>query len=152
LVTPEGRFTAANLALQNMLGYTQEELQGLTPLEVTLEEERAGTKARLAESADGQRRDYRIEKRYRRKDGQVIWTDLSATLVPSTGSAPAFFAAVVVDITERKRAEEELHQKEISLRETQSELAHVSRVTTMGVRPRPLPTKSTSRLGPLPTT
>ena len=34
--------------------------------------------------------------------------------------------------TKRKQAEEELHQKEISLREAQNELAHVSRVTTMG--------------------
>jgi C4-dicarboxylate-specific signal transduction histidine kinase len=62
----------------------------------------------------------------------VIWADLSSTLVPATGSTPAFFATVIVDITERKRAEEELHQKEVSLREAQTELAHVSRVTTMG--------------------
>jgi C4-dicarboxylate-specific signal transduction histidine kinase len=40
--------------------------------------------------------------------------------------------AVIVDITERKRAEKELHQKEVSLREAQTELAHVSRVTTVG--------------------
>jgi len=38
----------------------------------------------------------------------------------------------VTDITERKSAEEELHQKEISLREAQAQLALVSRVTTMG--------------------
>ena len=37
-----------------------------------------------------------------------------------------------IDITERKRAERELRQKEISLREAQSNLAHVSRLTTMG--------------------
>jgi C4-dicarboxylate-specific signal transduction histidine kinase len=37
-----------------------------------------------------------------------------------------------VDCTERKQAEEELHQKEVSLREAQIELAHISRVTTMG--------------------
>src|SRR5208282_5434491 len=86
----------------------------------------------MAESAEGQRRDYRIEKRYWRKDGNVIWADVSSTLVPATGSAPAFFAAVVVDITERKRAEEVLHRREVSLREAQIELAHVSRVTTMG--------------------
>src|SRR4029077_3875870 len=90
------------------------------------------TEAILAESAEGQRRDFRIEKRYRRKDGSVIWADVSSTLVPATGSAPAFFAAVIVDITERKRAEDELHQREVSLREAQTELAHVSRVTTMG--------------------
>jgi PAS domain S-box-containing protein len=42
------------------------------------------------------------------------------------------FVGAVTDITERKRAEEELRQKETSLREAQTELAHVSRVTTMG--------------------
>jgi PAS domain S-box-containing protein len=91
LVTPDGRYIAANLALQKMLGYTEEELQRLTSLEVTHEEDRAASEAILAESLDGKRRDFRIEKRYRRKDGNVIWADLSSTLVPATGSTPAFF-------------------------------------------------------------
>jgi PAS domain S-box-containing protein len=117
LVTPDGRFIAANLALQKMLGYTEEELQSLTALEVSHEEDRAASQAILAESIDGQRRDYRIEKRYRRKDGHVIWADLSSTLVPATGSTPAFFATVIVDITERKRAEEELRESEQRLQD-----------------------------------
>ena len=112
LVTPDGRYIAANLALQKMLGYSEEELQRLSALELTHEEDRAATEAILAESAEGQRRDHRIEKRYRRKDDSVIWADLSSTLVPATGSAPAFFATVVVDITERKRAEQELRERE----------------------------------------
>jgi len=132
LVASDGRYIVANLALQKMLGYTAEELQRLTTLKVTYEEDRPGTEVILAECADGLPRNYRITKRYRRKDGNVIWADVSSTLVPATGDTPAFFATVVVDINERKRAEEELHQKEISLREAQSELAHVSRVTTMG--------------------
>jgi two-component system, NarL family, sensor kinase len=117
LVTPDGRHFAANLALQKMLGYTEEELQRLTTLEMSHEEDRAGTEAILAESAEGQRREYRIEKRYRRKDDNVIWADVSSTLVPATGSAPAFFATVVVDITERKRAEEELRESEQRLQD-----------------------------------
>ena len=117
LVTPDGRYIAANLALQKMLGYSEEELQRLTALEVSHEEDRAATEAILAESVEGQRRDYRIEKRYRRKDDNVIWADLSSTLVPATGSAPAFFATVVVDITERKRAEEELRESEQRLQD-----------------------------------
>src|SRR3981081_1395443 len=117
LVTPDGRYIAANLALQKMLGYTEEELQRLTVLEVSHEEDRAASKAILAESVEGQRRDYRIEKRYRRKDGNVIWADVSSTLVPATGSTPAFFAAVIVDITERKRAEEELRESEQRLQD-----------------------------------
>jgi PAS domain S-box-containing protein len=133
LVTPEGRYLAANLALQKMLGYAEEELQRLTTLDVSHEEDRAGTViALLAEASEGQRRDYRFQKRYRRKDGDVIWAEVSTSFVPPTGNAPAFFVTVVVDITERKRAEEVLHQREVSLREAQTELAHVSRVTTMG--------------------
>ena len=117
LVTPDGRFIAANLALQKMLGYTEEELQTLSSLQLTHEEDRAATEAILAKSVDERRRDFRIEKRYRRKDGHVIWADLSSTLVPATGSAPAFFATVVVDITERKRAEEELRESEQRLQD-----------------------------------
>jgi PAS domain S-box-containing protein len=133
LASSDGHIIAANLALQKMLGYTEEELQRLTIADLTYEEDRAATEARLAEHRDGRRRDFRLEKRYRHKDGNAIWADVSVGFVPSTNeSTPAFFAAVIVDITERKRAEEELHQKEVSLREAQTELAHVSRVTTMG--------------------
>jgi PAS domain S-box-containing protein len=117
LVTPDGRYIAANLALQKMLGYTEEELQSLTALEVSHQTDRAAAEAILAESVEGQRRDYRIEKRYRRKDDYVIWADVSSTLVPATGSRPAFFVAVIVDITERKRAEEELRESEQRLQD-----------------------------------
>src|SRR6201987_2457795 len=67
LITPDGRFIAANLALQKMLGYTEEELQSLTALEVSHEADRAATEAVLPESVEGQPGEYRIEKRYRRK-------------------------------------------------------------------------------------
>jgi C4-dicarboxylate-specific signal transduction histidine kinase len=82
--------------------------------------------------AKGKRRVYRLEKRYLRKDGRVLWADVSSVFVPAGGSDSAFFSVAIVDITKRKQAEEQLHQKEISLREALNELAHVSRVTTMG--------------------
>ena len=132
LIAPNGRFIAANLALQKMLGYTEYELQGRTVTDISHEEDRAATEARIADADEGQRRVYRLEKRYLRKDGRVLWVDVSSVFVPASGSNSAFFSVVIVDITQRKRAEEKLHQKEISLREAQNELAHVSRVTTMG--------------------
>ena len=133
LLAPDGRFIAANVALQKMLGYTEGELQGRTGLEITHEEDRAATEALRAKASEGQLRDFRVEKRYLRKDGTLMWADVSGVFVPASGNNSAFYSAVFVDITERKRAEEELHQKEVSLRETQAELAHVSRVTTLGV-------------------
>ena len=132
LTGPNGRFIAANLALQKMLGYTEVELQARAISDISYEEDRAATVARLAEAEEGQRRVYRLEKRYLRKDGRVVWADVSSVFVPASGSVSAFFSVVIIDITKRKRAEEELNRKEISLREAQNELAHVSRVTTMG--------------------
>src|SRR5208283_389417 len=73
----------------------------------------------------GQRRVYRVEKRYLRKDGGIMWADVSQVFVPASGSNSAFFSAVIIDRTDRKRAEE-------ALQKTQTELAHVTRVTTLG--------------------
>jgi len=128
LCAPDGRFIAENFALQKMLGYTEEELQGLTPLQLTLDEDRAATEARIAESAEGQRQVHRIEKRYLRKDGSVIWTDVSTVFVPASGNTPAFFAAVIVDISDRKRAEEEIRR----IRRLEGEIRQASRTEMMG--------------------
>jgi PAS domain S-box-containing protein len=117
LTAADGHYLAANLAFQKMLGYTDEELQRLTALDITHEEDRADTAARLTEAAGGQRRMHRIEKRYLRKDGSVIWADVSTLFVLATGSTPPFFSAVIVDITERKLAEEALRESEQRLQD-----------------------------------
>ena len=125
LIDPDGRFIAANLALQKMLGYTEGELQGRTLSDITHEEDRAATEARIAEANEGQRRVHRVDKRYLRKDGSIMWADVSIVFVPASGSNSAFFSAVIVDRTERKLAEE-------ALQKVQAELAHTTRVMTMG--------------------
>jgi PAS domain S-box-containing protein len=125
LLASDGRFIAANLALQKMLGYTEEELQTRTAMDITHEEDRAATRARIVEFDQDVRRVHRVEKRYLRKNGEVVWADISTVFVPANASTAAFTSSVIVDITERKRAEEELRRRE-------AELAHVSRVATIG--------------------
>jgi PAS domain S-box-containing protein len=125
LIASDGRFIAANLALQKMLGYTEAELQGRTISEMTDEEDLAVPEPPLQEGYEGQRRVYRVEKRYLRKDGRIMWADVSLVFVPASGNNSAFFSAVIVDVTERKRAEE-------ALQKAQVELAHATRVMTMG--------------------
>jgi PAS domain S-box-containing protein len=102
-----------------MVGYTEEELQRLNTVELTLEENRAAWEAILAEAIEGGRRAYRMERRYRRKDGSPIWTDVSIVFVPAAESARAFFVVVIVDISERKRTEEELRRSEAFLAQGQ---------------------------------
>jgi C4-dicarboxylate-specific signal transduction histidine kinase len=73
----------------------------------------------------GRRDHYHIEKRYVRKDGALVWGDVTVYVVRDERGAMMFTIGMVEDITERKRAEE-------SLRQAQAELAHVTRVTTLG--------------------
>jgi PAS domain S-box-containing protein len=117
-------YVAANPAFQRMTGYSEAELCGLTPVDITHEDDRASTEAIIAAQLAGQPYVQHREKRYRRKDGVVIWTEVDAFLAPVAGSAP-LLAGVAVDITERKRAEE-------ALRAAQADLERMARLTTMG--------------------
>jgi PAS domain S-box-containing protein len=119
-----GSFVATNPALQRMTGYSEAELRGLSAADITHEDDRANTTAILAAHVAGQPRTPRFEKRYRRKDGGVIWGDVSVFLVPVPGSAP-LLGAVVVDITDRKRAENELRRSEASLIDAQ-QISHTA--------------------------
>jgi PAS domain-containing protein len=53
LIALDGRFSATNLALQRMLGYTESELQERTISDVSYEEDRASTEARIADACEG---------------------------------------------------------------------------------------------------
>ena len=119
------RILRANAALQRMLGYTEAELQALGWDAPTHEDDEILTDAWVADLIEGREQAFRAEKRYRRKDGEFIWANVSASYVPATEASRAVFASIVVDITGRKRAEE-------TLRQSQAELARVARVTTIG--------------------
>jgi len=121
----EHRYMSANPAFQQMVGYSERELIHLSPLDITDEDDRPTSERMLTELQSGVRQAVEKEKRFRRKDGSVVWTMVSTFHIPEAGPIPAFYPAIVVDITKRKQAEE-------ALRESELELARVSRLTTMG--------------------
>ena len=141
LTDQSGRFLATNSAFQKMLGYTEEEIGKLTFLELTHEDYRESNWQLVTELLEGKRRQFQIEKQYRRKDGSLIWVSNNVSLVPGTKSMPRFLMALSEDITERKQTEE-------TLRRTQAELAQVTRVASLGEMTAPLPMKSISRSPP----
>ncbi len=116
-------YTATNPAFRAMLGYTEDELRQLTPLDITVDEDRESADTRLAELRHGKIDHYVVEKQYRRKDGKVLWGQASVARASLTG--PGTFIGTMIDVTESKRAQD-------SLRATQSELARMAQLTTMG--------------------
>jgi PAS domain S-box-containing protein len=119
-----GRFIAANPVFQKMLGYTEQELKQFSFIDITVEEDRNLSWALIRELLEGKRRQFQIEKQYRRKNGSTVWVRNSVSVVPGTDQVPGFLMALSEDVTERRLAEE-------ALNETRSELAHMARVTTL---------------------
>src|SRR5712691_733671 len=68
-----GRLFAANRAFRKMLGYTESELHQLTFLDITFKEDRSTNLRLLRELVAGKRQHFQIEKRYRCKDGTLLW-------------------------------------------------------------------------------
>ena len=105
-----GRFFAANRTFQQMLGYTEAELQKLSSLEITHEDYREANSALVAELLEGKREQFQIEKQYRRKDHTLIWVRNSVSLVPGTESMQRFILVLSEDVTKHKQHEQTLRE------------------------------------------
>jgi len=112
LTDHKGQFVATNPVYQKMLGYSEAELQALSFLDITREGYRESNWALVAELLEGKRRQFQIEKQYRRRDGSLIWVSNNVSLVPGTERVPRFIMALSEDISERKQAQEALRQSE----------------------------------------
>jgi PAS domain S-box-containing protein len=106
------RIQGANSAFQNMMGYTEEELRAFSFMDITHEDDREPNRQHISELLEGTRQSFSMEKRYRRKDGSLIWVNMHVSLVPGTESIPQFSLAILEDITERKRIETVLLESE----------------------------------------
>lgn len=125
LADGEGRIVNANPALQKMLGYDKSEIVGVSFVDITEEEQRAGMERSVRGLLDGTIGSYHLEKRYRKKTGDFLWASVSASLIPAVDREGPRLAVLVEDISSRKQAES-------ALAATRTELARVSRFTTMG--------------------
>jgi PAS domain S-box-containing protein len=110
LVSPEGRFLQVNRALCDMLGYREQDLLSVAFQEITHPEDRERSQALALQMLSGQLAFSRLEKRYLHRDGRALWVDLATTLIRDDVGAPRYFVSAILDITERKRAEEELRE------------------------------------------
>jgi PAS domain S-box-containing protein len=115
LTDPNGFFTAANRAFQQLVGYTEEELRALSYLDITHEEDRPADAALNRHLWEGSLPQFTLEKPYRRKDGKLIWVRTTVSLAPGSETVPRFAMGIVEEITERKNAEQQLRRSEAYL-------------------------------------
>jgi PAS domain S-box-containing protein len=105
------RLVFVNPQFGEMLGFSRSELMGKTIWELThpddIEESR-----RLFERLISEGKPYQFEKRFIRRDGQVLWANVSVSPIRDVTGKPKGGVGVIVDITERKRVETNLRESE----------------------------------------
>lgn len=119
LVSLEGRFTRVNAALCRIVGYAEHELMQLTFQQITVAEDLDLDLGNLQRLVDGAANSYKIEKRYIRKDGTVIWVQLTASVLRDANGQLLQFVAQIEDIQERKEIAMQLERTGQRLRESE---------------------------------
>ena len=99
-----GRFLRANPAMCRLLGYTEQELQQKTHLDVIHLEDMEGAAVARAQVISGKAKPRLAERRYVHKDGSTIWVQMSGAVVRDEAGAPQCTLVVVNDISGLKRA------------------------------------------------
>src|SRR3712207_1828914 len=108
-----------------MLGYTGEDLLGLTFREITHPDDLDASVEQVRQVLEREIEGYQLEKRYLRADGSPVWAALSVSAVRDPEGTPLYLIAQMQDITERKEAEERL-------RRSQARLAEAQRMASIG--------------------
>jgi PAS domain S-box-containing protein len=117
LTTLGKRVVESNPALRKMLGYSREELRGMTFAEFTHPADIKIDTNLYQELVTGKNDQYQLEKRYRHRDGHLIWARVTASLVRGARNEPRFVIAMVEDISEQKQMEAELAEVQRRLME-----------------------------------
>src|SRR6185295_14259420 len=104
----EGRILYWNAGAVRTFGYTAEEMLGRTPAMLYPDEDPEQLGRDLQRVMQGQ--DFTGEWRGRRSDGSEVWVDITTTLVRGREGEPAGFLGVAKDITQKRRAEEQLNR------------------------------------------
>ncbi|GCE08174.1 PAS domain S-box protein [Dictyobacter aurantiacus] len=111
-VSLDGRWLQVNQQLCDALGYSREELQNFTIQQVTYREDLADSTQAFQQLLTGEMDTYRGEKRYIRKDGQLTWMHITASLARDEDGEPLYLIVVIQQIDERKKIEEALYRQQ----------------------------------------
>lgn len=108
LLDLQGSTITCNAAMQEILGYTEDELRQIPFTQLTEPLDQVEDEGSFHSVVSGETDRYTIEKRCIRKDGKLVWVHQVVFLVRDAANAPTFLVAMTENISERKQMESEL--------------------------------------------
>jgi PAS domain S-box-containing protein len=131
-IDSQGRFLRVNQKFCELIGYSNDEILTKSISEITHPDDIHMEQELIDRLITGTDRMYVMEKRYIRKDGEVIWASLSVSLVRGAAGEPRYLIKVIDDITERKKASLELKNKNDEIKSMTQQLWQTAKLATMG--------------------
>jgi PAS domain S-box-containing protein len=120
------RFVRMNDRYCRILGRSEEDVRVCDFAAITHPDDRDASIRSLARLASGEVREYSLEKRYLRLDGEIRWVNLNVSAMWRPGEPPSLNIGIVEDITDRKKADEDRRRLEDQLR-------HAQKLESLGV-------------------
>ena len=116
-----GQYVRVNKRFCQIVGYSAEELQTLTARDITQAQDYALQQEKIKAMLAGDISEYSVQKRYIRKDGSVVWADITCNALWSPLDTPTLHLAAVLDITDKKSSDEALHAAMERLAESEAQ-------------------------------
>ena len=133
-VALDGSWVRVNQRLCDIVGYSKEELSQKTFQDITHPDDLDEDLDKMRRLLAGEIDTYAMEKRYFRKDGSIVWINLTVSPVRDAAGEPLYMIAVIEEISDRKAAEETLRRSEAELRALNATLEERVRAGTRQVR------------------
>jgi len=115
LVSPDGRWLRVNDRLCEIAGYSRDELLACRFQDITHPDDLEADRLSVRKMVAGEIRTAALEKRYLRKDGSIVWVNVTFSLLRKQDGQPDYFIAMVEDIRARKEAERALSESQAAM-------------------------------------
>ena len=125
LASLDRKIVDINPAFEQLLGYTKEELVGKTFQGILYPEDSALNIELHRQLLAGERDKYHMDRRYIKKNGEILWTRLAISILRDKAGRPELVMGIIEDISEQKKAE-------AKLREQQEQIAQASKMSALG--------------------
>lgn len=105
LVDKDGFILESNPSLARMLGYDVKYFENRNIRDFAHQEDFALREEYIRRTLQGEMTHYEVEQRMIKKDGDIVWTDITASLIRDEDGHPVYFVTLIQDITDRKMRE-----------------------------------------------